>query len=64
MPRLMGNWEHLMNRNQFADDTVLVLRRFQENLGALSVRIETSNKTRKFVMEAFQPTNMESSVSV
>ena len=68
MPRLMGNWEHLLSRNRFADQTIPVMREFQKNLKQLSDDIEARNRDREsttgFTMESFDPVNMESSVSV
>lgn len=79
MPRLMGNWDHLLVRNQFADEAVQVMQHFQERLRELSLQIDKRNnsannsgdhhhdqrsKRRRFAMQAFNPVNMESSVSV
>ena len=64
MPRLMGNWEHLLVRNRFADETVVVMRRFQEKLRNLSLDVEKANKSRRFPLESFNPVKLESSVSV
>jgi hypothetical protein len=60
----MGNWEHLVNRNRYADDAVLLLREFQKDLEELSCRIDKRNQDRRFPMTSFDPVHMESSVSV
>lgn len=65
MPRLLGNWEHLLNRHRFADEAVPVLRKFQSNLETLSIEIDRKNKQdRRFKLESFNPSKLESSVSV
>ena len=68
MPRLMGNWEHLLTRNRFGDRAVASLREFQKDLEQLSVRIDERNLRRsqkhQFTMTAFDPVHLESSVSV
>ncbi|KAG7370111.1 hypothetical protein IV203_027857 [Nitzschia inconspicua] len=64
MPRLMGNWEHLMTRNRYADDSVALLREFQKDLENLSVEIDKRNDSRAFPMSSFDPVHLESSVSV
>lgn len=68
MPRLMGNWEHLLTRNRYADESVRLLREFQKDLENLSDRIDESNKSRSenglFPMTSFDPVHLESSVSV
>lgn len=64
MPRLMGNWEHLMNRHHFADTATSLLRSFQLELQQLSIAIDKANRSRKSPFEAFNPCRMESSVSV
>lgn len=69
MPRLMGNWEHLLSRDRFADDTIPLLKKFHSELQALSMKIDQLNDPqnenhRRFAMAAFNPVNMESSVSV
>lgn len=64
MPRLMGNWEHLLNRHAFADKAVALFHKMQEELRQLSDDIEHKNQTRRFPCEAFNPIKMESSVSV
>jgi hypothetical protein len=64
----MGNWEHLLERNQYADQSVLVLRNFQNQLQELSIKIDKRNQKRqeegKFPMTSFDPIHLESSVSV
>jgi hypothetical protein len=60
----MGNWDHLLVRNRFADEAVQVMQDFQEKLGKLSMDIDKRNPGRRFQMEAFNPVHMESSVSV
>lgn len=64
MPRLLENWEHLLNRHRFADATVLVMRKFRADLEDLSIEIDRRNESRRFKLEAFNPNKMESSVSV
>jgi hypothetical protein len=66
MPRLLGNWDHLLVRNRFADETIQAMQRYQKNLLALSQEIDALNKpgVRKFQLESFNPVYLESSVSV
>ncbi|KAG7345038.1 hypothetical protein IV203_032569 [Nitzschia inconspicua] len=64
MPRLMGNWEHLMTRNRYADESVALLREFQKDPQNLSVEIDKRNDSRAFPMSSFDPVHLESSVSV
>ena len=70
MPRLMGNWDHLLVRNRYSDETTKVMQRFQEKLLDISVKFDEQKakgrkeKKRRFYMDAFNPVNMECSVSV
>ena len=70
MPRLMGNWDHLLVRNRFADETTQVMQRFQKKLLDMSVKFDDQKakdrkeKKKRFYMDAFNPVNMECSVSV
>ena len=69
---MLGNWEHLLVRNRFADETVQVMRKYQSQLLALSEEIDALNngdalrnkKGRRFKLESFNPVYLESSVSV
>jgi hypothetical protein len=65
VPELLGNWEHLLQRDMFASKTVPLLQEFQSKLEQLADDIDLANKTsRRFPMETFNPRCMESSVSV
>ncbi|KAG7344774.1 hypothetical protein IV203_032305 [Nitzschia inconspicua] len=64
MPRLMGNWEHLVTRNRYGDEAVVLLREFQKDLENLSVEIDKRNDSRAFPMSSFDPVHLESSVSI
>lgn len=69
MPRLMGNWEHLLSRNRYADESVALMREFQKDLEKLSLDIGERNKKREqdetlSPMTYFDPVHLESSVSV
>ena len=64
VPKLLGNWEHLLEKDTFSTSAVPLLRRLQKELIALSWDIEQENKTRQFKMESFNPMNLECSVSV
>jgi hypothetical protein len=60
----MGNWDHLLNHNRFSDGALPIMQRFHERLQKLSIDIEKRNEKRRFPMQSFNPTHMESSVSV
>ncbi len=64
MPRLMGNWDHLLVRNRFADETTQVMQCFQEKLRKISLEVDQRNDNRRFKMESFNPVHLECSVSV
>ena len=61
---LWDNWEPLLDRNQYGDKTIGIMREFQQQLKDLSNVSDDRNKKRKISMEAFNPIKMESSVSV
>ena len=63
----MGNWDHLLVRNGFADATTKVMQKFQDKLLDISIKFDErkeKEKKRRFHMDAFNPVNMECSVSV
>jgi hypothetical protein len=64
VPVLLGNWEHLLQRDIFAHQTVPTLREFQAELEKLSDSITEKNQRRRFPLESFNPRVLESSVSL
>uniref|UniRef100_A0A7S0KXD5 Lipoxygenase domain-containing protein n=2 Tax=Asterionellopsis glacialis TaxID=33640 RepID=A0A7S0KXD5_9STRA len=67
MPKLIGNWEHLLQRDIFACSTIPVMQKFQEELTQLSNEIDRDNSDsvrRRFKMQSFNPILLESSLSL
>jgi len=66
MPKLLNNWEHLLEADIFECHTVPIMRKFQEDLLKLSEEIDQDNKVREpeFQLQSFNPRILESSLSV
>lgn len=55
MPMLMSNWGHLLSRDEYADESLTALRKFQDDLSQLSTKHAVRNRTRRFESESFNP---------
>jgi len=63
-PLLMDDWTHLILHDNRYNETRHVLDSFQQELAALSERVDELNTLRRFKVNAFNPRIVASSVSI
>ena len=65
VPSILGNFEHLLQRDRYAPMTVPVLRKFRRDLFDLSDKIDRLNLRKgRYQLQSFNPYFLESSVSL
>merc|ERR1712087_712273 len=63
-PKLIGDWSHLILKDQHYQRVLALYNEWHQDLEAASDEVRRRNKTRRYPISAFDPRNMECSVSV
>jgi len=63
-PKLMGDWSHLIPKDEHYERVLALYNEWGADLITASDEVQRRNKTRKYPIEAFDPRKMECSVSV
>lgn len=63
-PKLMGDYEHLLLKDGHNNETVAVMRRFQQDLADLARTIDERNAVRKWPFWGYHPARLLTSVSI